>query len=470
MFSKLFPERLSSTWRLAILQGLLLFGSVAVCVLMSGHALRSDLNSIARSVVLDDLGEYALLYNRKGIGWLEQIFSAGRHEQDQALRITTPAGKVLMEEIPPAVAGYAWPLHPPRPLRIGATVLVTVDHPSRSEQVLLGCKALHDGNFLWFGRTDAEDRAYQENIRRRLWLAGLASAAFMLLPLWWFARQVLRPLNQMMVTVGSLSEGRADTPIVAPDAMPELRAYADAYNRGIARIKALTEELQSANDNLAHELRTPLARIRGNLEVWHDAADNAGAKDAAVRGLDEIDRATQLVQTILTVRAGEHHALKLHLEPVDLAALLGHLHELYQPAAEQRDLRLILEAMPKLVLPLDQQRITQSVANLLDNALAYTPPGGLVSLGLEVDDRRLRICVRDTGPGLRDDEIEGVWRRFSRGSAASARTPGMGLGLSLVRAIAIAHGGNAGCANRAGGGAEFWIELPGREQMVSLAN
>ena len=96
----------------------------------------------------------------------------------------------------------------------------------------------------------------------------------------------------------------------------------------------------------------------------------------------------------------------------------------------------------------------------LKHALSYTPQGGGVELALEVSDGAVRVVVRDTGPGLRDDEQETVWQRHVRGSAADDRSSGLGLGLSLVRAIAIAHRGRAGCANRSGGGAEFWLELP----------
>jgi signal transduction histidine kinase len=463
MFSKLFPERLSSTWRLAILQGLLLISSVALCVLMAGWALRGDLTSIAKAVVLDDLGEYSVLYNRDGLRGLTEVFAAGKHEESQAVRIVASDGSVLFEQIPEAVRGYDWPSRAPLDLRPGGTMLTTLAHPTHPQHLLAGCQLLEDGNTLWFGRTDSEDRAYEDHIRANLWLAGLASAALMLLPLWWFADQVLRPVREMMVTAQTMSEGRADTPIVAPHAVPELRAFADAYNRGLARIKALTDELQDANDNLAHELRTPLARIRGNLEAYHDTTDNPAAKKAAARGLDEIDRATQLVHTILTIRAGEHQALKLHVEPVDLRALLIHLHDLYQPAAEQRGLSLGLEVGEAIVLPLDQQRITQAVANLLDNALAYTPTGGSVSLALQASATSARIIVRDTGPGVHAAEKERIWLRHARGSAVSARTPGMGLGLSLVHAIAIAHGGSTGCATRDARGAEFWIELPLRK-------
>jgi len=264
----------------------------------------------------------------------------------------------------------------------------------------------------------------------------------------------------MMISTRKLAQGNTDARLVAPDAVPELQAFATAFNDGLDRIDALTDELQSANDNLAHELRTPLARVRGNLEIFHDHTDNETARDAAARGLEEIDRATDLVQTILTTRAGEHKALKLHLEAIDLRDLITQLHELYKPAAEERGLHFHLQAETPVPTKLDRQRITQAIANLLDNALAYTPRGGTVSLVLEPGITAINILVRDTGPGLSESDLTTVWQRYKRGSAASAATPGMGLGLSLVHAIVHAHGGQSGCENRPEGGAEFWLKLP----------
>jgi len=460
MFFTRVLERISSTWRLAILQGVLLAGSMALCVTMASWALRGDLDTIARAVVLDDLGEYSVLYNRAGLPGLSEVFTAGKHEDDQGVRITTPDGNVLLESIPAAAADFAWPAQAPASLQSGGIFLVTLKHVASPHQLLAGCQLLNDGNALWFGRTNAEDKAYEEHIRRNLWLAGLGALGLALLPLWWFGHQVLRPVHEMMRSMQTLAEGRTDIVMAAPNAVPELRAFAVAYNRGLARIRSLTEELQSANDFLAHELRTPLARIRGNLEKFHDSTDNPAAHDAAARGLDEIDRATQLIHTILTIRAGENEALKLHLEPVGLLDLLRQLHDLYLPAADQRALKLSLMAHREIVLSLDRQRITQAIANLLDNALAYTPEGGGVEIALEVSGAAVRVIVRDTGPGLLEDELETIWQRNARGSAACSQSPGLGLGLSLVRAIAIAHCGSAGCANRSGGGAEFWLELP----------
>ena len=146
-------------------------------------------------MVLDDLGEYAVLYNTNGLEEIMQVFEAGKHEESQAVRITRPAGQTLFEQIPQAVTGYHWPDHAPAGLKPSETLLVTIQHPARKQQLLAGCQILNDGNILWFGRTDAEDLAYVEHIRDNLWLAGISSAAFMLLPLWWFVRYVLRPVK-----------------------------------------------------------------------------------------------------------------------------------------------------------------------------------------------------------------------------------------------------------------------------------
>ena len=264
----------------------------------------------------------------------------------------------------------------------------------------------------------------------------------------------------MVSRAQALADGRTDDRMVAPTAMPELQSFAVAYNHGLDRIASLTTELQDANDMLAHELRTPLARIRGNLESFLDDHDQTSAQEAAARGIDEIDRAAELTQTILTIRAGEHKALKLHQEECDLTAILRRLCDLYQPAAEERGLHLLCDAATPHYALVDRHRISQAVANLMDNALAYTPRGGTVKLTLEMRGKNPRIVVRDTGPGIRLHEIERIWNRHARGAAASAATPGMGLGLSLVRAIANAHDGTAGCENLEESGAEFWIELP----------
>ena len=220
----------------------------------------------------------------------------------------------------------------------------------------------------------------------------------------------------MMLSTRKLAQGSTEARLQAPGAVPELQAFATAFNNGLDRIDALTAELQSANDNLAHELRTPLARIRGNLETFHDHIDNPTA---------------------------------------------------YKAAADERGLNFTFEAPDSRWVLLDRQRINQAVANLLDNAFAYTPRGGLITLALSIQGEQAHIAVRDTGPGLTAADQTKIWQRYMRGSAASANTPGMGLGLSLVQALAHAHNGSAGCRNLDECGAEFWIDLPAGDPLAT---
>jgi signal transduction histidine kinase len=459
MFSKLFLNRLPSTWRLAILQAIIVGTSVALCLTLAGSVLRSDLESNARSVILDDLREYSLLYKQLGQQGVADLFNTGQHAAAQSIRITGPDSKVISEHMQAEGGAFAWPdlLH----IRKLANVidLVAVEHPAGSPHQLIGRIVLHDGNVLWYGRSDAVDRVYLQHIHDYLWMAGIAAAIISLIPILWYANEVMRPVRSMIASAQALARGLGDSRLTASSAVPELRDFADAFNTALDRNSALAAELQAANDHLAHELRTPLARIRGNLESFHDAVKNPDASDAAARGLDEIDRATHLIQTILNIRAGEHNALRLHREKTSLRELLGGIADIYATSAEDRGLLLRMEADADITLSIDQQLVTQAVANLLDNALAYTPSGGSITLRLEAGTDQATIRVLDTGPGMQPAEMETVWQRFIRGSAASARTPGMGLGLSLVRAIANAHGGSSSCKNRDGGGAEFWFTL-----------
>jgi signal transduction histidine kinase len=331
------------------------------------------------------------------------------------VRVTGADGHVIWTHQPKGEDPFNWP--ETQRLRKLSTVpdLVTVEHPAGDDDLLIGRIVLRDGNVLWYGRSDKVDAAYLRHIQHYLWLAGLAVAVIALIPIFWYANEVMQPVRGMIASAKALARGAGDARLAASSAVPELRDFADAFNAALDRNSELTAELQAANDHLAHELRTPLARIRGNLESFYDSVNDPDAKDTAARGLDEIDRATHLIQTILNIRAGEHNALKLHREEISLCELAGGMADIYATSAEDRQLLLRMEAEGDATISIDQQLVTQAIANLLDNALAYTPAGGSVVL-------------------------------------------------SLVRSIAKAHGGRSGCNNRAGGGAEFWFTLSHRSE------
>jgi signal transduction histidine kinase len=460
MFSRLLPERLPSTWRLAVLQCITIATSIALCLTLAAMALRADLETISRRILLDDLGEYSSVYEMTGKAGVTRMFESGRHETDEALRITDADSKVLHECVSDPKRPFPWPAPTLLHKLPDVKDIKSIEHPDGQPGVLIGRVFLSDGKVMWYGRTNQADRAYVEHIKLYLWYAGVAAALIALVPVFWYAGEVLQPVRSMIASAKALARGSGRERLAASSAVPELREFASAFNTVLDRNEELAIELQAANDQLAHELRTPLARIRGNLEAFHDTADEGVARDSAARGLDEIDRASSLVQTILTVRAGEHRALVLHREQLSVRGLLADIVDLYVISAEDRGVVLRLDAPEDRTLGIDQQRLTQAIANLLDNALTYTPSGGTITIKLEFGADVCTIHVLDTGPGIKPGEEETIWQRFVRGSAASAKSPGMGLGLSLVRAVATAHGGNAGARTRDEGGSDFWITLP----------
>ncbi|MES2505150.1 MAG: HAMP domain-containing sensor histidine kinase [Verrucomicrobiota bacterium] len=462
MFSKLWPERLPSPWRLALLMGLIVIVNILLILTFVRIAVSQDMRLVDRSRVTDDLIEYSVLYTNGGLNGMKKVFHASQHIDWNALRLTTAYGKVIHEEIPAEMKGFPWPEQTVKfLLEAGDMDLMEISSPDQPLRLHLGAIRLWDGNTLWFGRSDVQARRHLANIERHLWFAGLTAALISFLPVVWYMHDVLRPIQSFIVSAERMRVPGSNTRLRAPGAIPELKALANVVNTGLDQIRALTRELQSTNDFLAHELRTPLARVRGNLEHFHDQTDNEMAREAAARSLEEIDRATQLVQTLLTIRAGDHVALRLHRQVTSLDGLLSSLVELFIPAAEDRRLTLTLGTGLSLTLNVDRELLTQAVSNLLDNALAYTHAGGEVKVSWMGEGTGAVITVEDTGPGLHPEELEVIWDRYVRGSAARPKTSGMGLGLSLVRSIAMAHGGNAGGQNREGGGATFWIYIPG---------
>lgn len=462
MSLKLWPEKLPSPWRLALLLAIVVIISILMILVFVRIAVRQDMRLMNRSRVSDDLGQYAIFYEETGLTGLKKVFQSGQLQERNALRLTTAGGQVLYEQIPERLHSYVWPPQPMRSLLgTGDMDLVDVSTPDLPFRLYVGAIRLWDGNTLWLGRTDAQSIRQMANIERHLWFAGLTAALIAFLPVMWFLKDVLRPIQSFIVSAERMRLPGSRARLRAPTAIPELKALASVVNTGLDQIQTLTRELQSTNDFLAHELRTPLARIRGNLEHLHDETDNDKARESAARGLEEIDRATQLVQTLLTIRAGDHAALRLHRQVTSLDQLLINLVELFIPAAEERRLSLKLVPGLSLTLNMDRELLTQAVSNLLDNALAYTPAGGQITVRWQGEGMGAIISVEDTGPGLDPGETEAIWERYMRGTAARPKMPGMGLGLSLVRSIAMAHGGNAGAQNRDGGGSTFWIHIPG---------
>ncbi|MEK8023283.1 MAG: ATP-binding protein [Candidatus Hydrogenedentota bacterium] len=240
----------------------------------------------------------------------------------------------------------------------------------------------------------------------------------------------------------------------------EVDTLAASFNAMAARIETLMTEMRNTNDNIAHDLRSPIARIRAQAESAIVSPDASGETAAALGEIvDECDRLLEMINTMLDISEAEAGASRMTRETVDAAVIVRDGVEIFQPAADEKEIRFECRAPESLPFRGDRKKIQRLLANLLDNAVKYSPRGSSVEVTLSRDEGRLAISVRDSGPGISESDRARLFDRFYRGDA-SRSAPGNGLGLSLAKAIVVAHGGEIGVDSLPGSGSLFTVRLP----------
>jgi signal transduction histidine kinase len=314
---------------------------------------------------------------------------------------------------------------------------VVQDGEQLDHEALLLDVRLHDGSRLLLGR-DIEDIDEMEEklltavvgVIGATLLLGLVGGALMSMAISRRIGNVTRAARQIMQ--GDLS-GR----VPASGSGDDFDRLNLTLNEMFTRIEHLFESVRRVSDNVAHELRTPLARLRASLETLH-AAREPPSRDLiedAIAEAQGLEKTFDAVLRISRIESGRHGATSA---AVDLSAALQDAVELYGPEAEERGQTLRLETAGDLTLPGDRDLLFQSVCNLIDNAIKYTPRGGSVLVAARRSGAYVVLEVTDTGPGIAAEHRENVVERFYR-VPSTAAAPGAGLGLSLVAAVAERH-------------------------------
>ena len=298
-------------------------------------------------------------------------------------------------------------------------------------------------------------------VQRSLWWTGLAAAAAGILLVSLMSRRILSPVQRLNAAARRLGQG--DLSQRVPAAGPrELQDLSRTFNAMAENLQAAEQQRRSLVADVAHELRTPLSNLQGYLEAVQDgllAADQTTI--AALR--QQTAHLIALVEDLRLLAQAEAGVLQLHRTPTDLAELLAAAVDDFRPRAAAKELRLTLEvAADTPLLNLDQTRLRQIVGNLLENALLHAPEGGAVTLTAGPGDGGgVVIAIRDNGPGIPAADLPYVFDRFYRVDPSRARaTGGVGLGLTIARQLARAHGGDLTAENPPAGGSVFTLTLP----------
>jgi heavy metal sensor kinase len=278
---------------------------------------------------------------------------------------------------------------------------------------------------------------------------------------WFMARRAVSGVEEITQTAQSISGGTLGKRVPVKDRGDEIDQLAMTFNQMLDRIQTLVTEIKEMSDNVAHDLKSPITRIRGIAEVTLTNGKSIGEYESmAASTIEECDRLLDMINTMLMISKTESGVDKLSLEEIDLTSLVRKACELFEPIAEDKRVTLGCDVPNKSYLVGDNRMIQRMLSNLLDNAIKYTPSGGTVSVWVsENDERDVVITVKDTGIGISPNDLPRIFDRFYR-CDQSRSNPGIGLGLSLAKAIARAHGGDITVTSLLNQGSIFTITLP----------
>lgn len=237
----------------------------------------------------------------------------------------------------------------------------------------------------------------------------------------------------------------------------EIGRLSRTFNTMLDRISASVNQLRTLTDSVAHDMKSPITSVRGELEAALITDDAQLSREYVAKALDHIDRMSEVVTTSLDVAEAEAGALRLRREKTDLSELVHRVAELYAPAFLDRKQSLVTAAQEAVEAEVDQRFVTRLLSNLMENELRHAGEGARIKLWLRSDDGKVSIGIEDDGPGFPPEMIDQVFQRFVKGRESQ----GHGLGLAFVKAIACAHGGSAHAENRGSArGIQIVVEFP----------
>lgn len=317
-------------------------------------------------------------------------------------------------------------------------------------------KRISDDEWMIVARSSEEREENLAKIRNITFIVLIPFVLVGFIISYFLARSILSPVKELANVMAKIRNGN--------NVRAEIRGTGDEvdqlsaeFNSLLDRNDALIDNIKSTVDNVAHDLRTPITRFRMAAEaaLLHDKNSN----EALQEGLESSEQILKLLNAIMDVSEAESGTMKVRKEPVELDILLENLKDIFEYVAEDKNIKLKLKSEKGLIVSADPTRLMQAFGNLLDNSIKFGSPGTEVSIVIKKENNQALISFIDMGIGIPAGEIEKIWDRLYRGDK-SRSTSGLGIGLSVVKAIISVHEGTISVDSTEGKGSVFTVTLP----------
>lgn len=403
----------------------------------------------------------AVTYERGGLPALQQFVDRSREAERSRpffVRVASATGTALLLNVP-----EDWVQFDPRALQPGGDLahLVWLRIPKDEESdVTIALTTLPDGTRLEVGRRTNSRESVLAPFRLSFWLVMTPALLIGIVGGGLMAHRATRPVREVVATARSIIDtGDLSARVKSTVGQTDLEELARQFNRVLDKNQRLIQGMREALDNVAHDLRTPLARLRGIAEVGVQVTPDASAREALADCVEEADVVLTMLTTLMDITEAESGVMKLNRQSMSIAALLADVLDMYQLIADEKRISIEVNIDPAQTIVVDAVRIRQAFANLVDNALKYTADGGTLRISASVRPDRVLIEFKDSGMGISMDEQSRIWDRLYRGDKSRTQR-GLGLGLSLVKAIVEAHHGSVAVRSDVASGSTFSVALP----------
>ena len=436
--------------RLALWYATLFVVGSMVIVLLTYYLTAVSLAQRDHQILQSKLGDYAAAYARGGINVLAATVRAEQQAAPERLfvRVVDRGDEAVVLSSP-----NGW-------------------DPSRLETASV---RLANGTLVQVGKSTEPREDLLARFRAALGIVTFLIVVTALGGGWLVTQSAMSPIRRLTLAVRRIIRtGRTDSRVSLSGTGDALDELTTLFNTMLDKIERLVTAMHGSLDNVSHDLRTPLTRLRGTAEMaLAGPPDLDRYREALADTIEEADRVLVMLTTLMDISEAESGTMQLRREPVRLSEIVDRAMDLYRDVADAKGIMLSTTApsgaasepvglLPDAAEPVvegDRTRLEQVAANLIDNAVKYTPRGGRVDVDIRREGPAARLSVRDTGPGIPADELPRIWDRLFRGDTSRTER-GLGLGLSLVKAIVEAHGGAASVDSPPGRGSTFTVSLP----------